>query len=196
MPLGSSVGAYYGVPLARRMYDRWFSCTPPYWCRDPFHLRLELERQRRMEELRERATPPEPRIYGPVYGMWGLLHPADYIRSQHPARIHAARASCGPSTNSRAGHTTSPSGPPLGSLEEALARRRSIPQLLRLVAIPSPVARSPRGGEAMRNKGNLPEEQMGEVRMARTTHRSKSGKKLYALNSGLRGKLEDDSIPF
>ena len=68
--VGGAVGAYYGVPLARAMYYPLFSCT--YWCRDPFQLRLELERQRRMEELRERATQPEPRIYGPVYGTWGL----------------------------------------------------------------------------------------------------------------------------
>lgn len=68
--IGGGVGAYYGVPLARGMYDPLFSCT--YWCRDPFQLRLELARQRRMEELRERATQPEPRMYGPVYGTWGL----------------------------------------------------------------------------------------------------------------------------
>jgi len=63
---------YYGVPLARGMYDPWFSCTPPYRCRDPIQLRLELERHRRMQELRERATQPEPRIYGPGDGIWGL----------------------------------------------------------------------------------------------------------------------------
>ena len=71
LAIGGGLGAYYGVP-ARGMYALWFSCTPPYWCRDPIQLRLELERQRRMEELRERATQPEPRIYGPVYGTWGL----------------------------------------------------------------------------------------------------------------------------
>lgn len=70
LAIRGGVGAYYGVPLARGMYDPLFSCT--YWCGDPFQLRLELERQRRMEELRERATQPEPRIYGPVYGTWGL----------------------------------------------------------------------------------------------------------------------------
>ena len=68
--IGGGVGAYYGVPLARGMYYPLFSCT--YWCRDPFQLRLELERHRRMEELRELATQPESRIYGPVYGTWGL----------------------------------------------------------------------------------------------------------------------------
>jgi len=63
---------YYGVPLERGMYDPWFSCTPPYRCRDPVRLRLELERHRRMQELRERATQPEPRIYEPGDGIWGL----------------------------------------------------------------------------------------------------------------------------
>ena len=108
LAIRGGVGAYYGVPLARGMYDPLFSCT--YWCGDPFQLRLELERQRRMEELRERATQPEPRIYGPVYGTWGLQR---YIRRLHPKPTSsphtAARASCGPSTNTRAGHTTSPS---------------------------------------------------------------------------------------
>ena len=70
--IGGSAGAYYGVPLARGMYALWFSCTAPYWCRDSLQLRLELERQRRMEELRERATQPEPRIYEPIYGTSGL----------------------------------------------------------------------------------------------------------------------------
>ena len=70
LAIGGGVGAYYGVPLAGT-YDPWFSC-PPYWCRYPFQLRIELERHRRMQELRERATQPEPRIYGPVYGTWGL----------------------------------------------------------------------------------------------------------------------------
>ena len=70
LAIGGGVGAYYGVPLARGMYYPLFSCT--YWCGDPFQLRLELERLRRMEELRERATQPEPRIYGPVHGAWGL----------------------------------------------------------------------------------------------------------------------------
>jgi hypothetical protein len=71
LAIGGGVGAYYGVPLARGIYDPWFSCSP-YWCRDPVQLRLELERHRRMQELRERATQPEPRIYGPVYGTSGL----------------------------------------------------------------------------------------------------------------------------
>ena len=104
------VGAYYGVPLARRMYDPWFSCTPPYWCRDPFQLRVELERQRRMEELREQAMPPEPRIHEPIYGTWGLqryIPPATSEANIQPAYRGASR--CGPSTNNRAGHTTSPS---------------------------------------------------------------------------------------
>ena len=70
--IGVGVGAYYGVPLARGMYYPWFSCTPPYGCRDPVQLRLELERHQRMQELRERATQPEPRIYGPGDGIWGL----------------------------------------------------------------------------------------------------------------------------
>jgi hypothetical protein len=70
--MGGGVSPYYGVPLARGIYHPWFSCTPPYRCRDPVQLRLELERDRRMQELRERATQPEPRIYGPVDGPWGL----------------------------------------------------------------------------------------------------------------------------
>ena len=72
LAIGGRVGMYYGVPLARGMYDPWFSCNPPYRCSNSVQLRLELERDRRMQELRERATQPEPRIYGPVYGTWGL----------------------------------------------------------------------------------------------------------------------------
>jgi hypothetical protein len=72
LAMGGGVSPYYGVPLARGMYHPWFSCTPPYRCRDPVQLRLELERDRRMQELRERATQPEPRIYGPGDGPWGL----------------------------------------------------------------------------------------------------------------------------
>ena len=53
------------------MYYPWFSCTPPY-CLDAVQLRLELGRLRRMQELRERATQPEPRIYGPGDGTWGF----------------------------------------------------------------------------------------------------------------------------
>ncbi len=71
LAIGGGVGAYYGVPLARGMYDPWLSCTPPYRCRDPIQLRLELERYGRMQELRERATQSEPRIYGPGDGPWG-----------------------------------------------------------------------------------------------------------------------------
>ena len=72
LAVGGRVGTYYGVPLTWGMYDPWFSCGLPYRCRDPVQLRLELERHRRMQELRERATQPEPRIYGPVDGIWGL----------------------------------------------------------------------------------------------------------------------------
>jgi hypothetical protein len=72
LAIWGGVGAYYGVPLARGMYDPWFRCAPPYWCREPLQLRLELERHHRMQELRALATPPEPRSYGPVYGTWVL----------------------------------------------------------------------------------------------------------------------------
>ena len=90
--IGGGVGAYYGVPLARGMYDPLFSCT--YWCRDPFQLRLELERQRRMEELRLLATPPEPRIYGPVYGTSGsqrYIPPATSEANIQPAYRDASQ---------------------------------------------------------------------------------------------------------
>ena len=71
LAIGGRVGMYYGAPLTRGMYDPWFSCTP-YRCRDSVQLRLELERHRRMLELSELATQPEPRIYGPGDGIWGL----------------------------------------------------------------------------------------------------------------------------
>ena len=72
LAIGGRVGMYYGVPLERGMYYPWFSCTWAYRCRDSVQLRLELERHSRMQELRERATQPEPRIYGPGDGIWGL----------------------------------------------------------------------------------------------------------------------------
>lgn len=71
---GRGIGAYHDVILARGMYDPWISCTPPYGCRDPVQLRLELERSLRMQELRERATQSEPRYPGPADGPWGLQH--------------------------------------------------------------------------------------------------------------------------
>jgi hypothetical protein len=71
--IDGGVGVFYGVPLTPGMYYPWFSCVPPYRCGDPVQMRLELERYHRMQELRGRATQPEPRIYGPVGdGPWGL----------------------------------------------------------------------------------------------------------------------------
>jgi len=68
------VGAFYGVPLARGIYDPWYDfwigCTLPYRCFDPWQMRIELERDRRMQELRERAT-PSAHIYRPGDGPWG-----------------------------------------------------------------------------------------------------------------------------
>ena len=64
------LGAYYGLP-PYGMYDPWFDCAPPYRCADPVRLRIELERYRRLQELRERATPREPHTYGPGVGPWG-----------------------------------------------------------------------------------------------------------------------------
>ena len=61
----------YGVPFGYGLYDPWFSCLPPYFCRDPWQLRVELERERRMQELRELATPSAPRAYGLGDGPWG-----------------------------------------------------------------------------------------------------------------------------
>lgn len=81
LAIGGGVGAYYGVPPARSMYYPWFSCTAPYRCHDPVQLRLELERYRRMQELREQATQPEPRAYGPGDGPWG---PQRYIPPATP----------------------------------------------------------------------------------------------------------------
>ena len=72
LAIGGRIGTDYGVPLARGIYDPWFSCTSPYRCRDSVQVRLELERHRRMQELRERAPQPEPHIYGPGGGIWGL----------------------------------------------------------------------------------------------------------------------------
>jgi len=66
----TSAGAHYGVPLTD-MYYPWFACSPPYRCGDPAQMRLELERARRMQELRERAMPPEPRRYEAGDGPWG-----------------------------------------------------------------------------------------------------------------------------
>jgi hypothetical protein len=66
--IGGGVGAYYGVPPGG---DPWASCTPPHRCHDPVQLRIELERDRRMHNLRERATRSEPRTYEPADGPWG-----------------------------------------------------------------------------------------------------------------------------
>lgn len=71
LAIRGGVGAFYGVPLVWGMYDPWFICTPPYLCGDPFQMRIELERDRRRQELRERATQSAPRIYGPGDGPWG-----------------------------------------------------------------------------------------------------------------------------
>jgi hypothetical protein len=96
LAIGGRVGTYYGVPVARGMYDPWSSCTPPYRCRDPVRLRLELQRHRRTQKLRERAT-PEPRIYGPGDGIWGLqlgvkLQVVDVRSSEELADAYAALA--------------------------------------------------------------------------------------------------------
>jgi hypothetical protein len=79
--IGRRLGAYYGVPLAGGIYDPWVSCTSPYRCRDPVQMRLELERDLRMQELRERATQTEQRIYGSGDGPWG---PQRYIPPATP----------------------------------------------------------------------------------------------------------------
>ena len=94
LAMGGGVGAYYGVPMARGMYDPWFSCALPYRCGDPVQMRLELERYRRTQELRERATQSEPRIDGPGDGPWGrqrYVPPATPEANIQPAYRGASR---------------------------------------------------------------------------------------------------------
>ena len=76
--IGGGIGVYYGVPfyvtpfaLDMYYYYPWFGCAPLYGCRDPVQVRIELERDRRMQELRERATQREVRFDGPGDGPWG-----------------------------------------------------------------------------------------------------------------------------
>ena len=69
--IADRIGFYYGAPYALYMYDFWYGCTLPYRCHDPLLFRLELERQRRLQDLREQATPPDPRVSAGD-GVWGL----------------------------------------------------------------------------------------------------------------------------
>ena len=69
--VAGNFGLPHRVPFALGIYNPWFGCIPPYGCQDPFQLRLELERERRMQELRERAARSEPGLQGSAEGPWG-----------------------------------------------------------------------------------------------------------------------------
>lgn len=60
----------FGYHASFRAGYAWLRCTYPYRCADPIEMRIEIERQRRLQELREQATHPEPRIR-PGEGPWG-----------------------------------------------------------------------------------------------------------------------------
>ena len=92
--LQGAVDMYYGASIARRINDSRFQCAPGYRCRDPIQSRLELERYGRAQELRERATQIDPRIYGPDYGPWGpqrYIPPATPEANIQPAYRGASR---------------------------------------------------------------------------------------------------------
>ncbi len=61
----AGIGAHY-YP-----YYPWLGCSLPYRCGDPVQMRMELRRERRLQELRERATPSEERGYASGEGPWG-----------------------------------------------------------------------------------------------------------------------------
>ena len=69
--IAGGVGLAYRVPLAFGIYDPWLTCTPPYGCYDAAQLRIELERDRRLQELRALAARSEARAHGPGDGPWG-----------------------------------------------------------------------------------------------------------------------------
>ena len=88
LAIARNAGVPHRVPFAFGIYDPWFVCIPPYGCQDPLHLRLELERDRRMQELRQRAAQSEPRLQGPGEGPWGgqrYLPPATPEANIQPA---------------------------------------------------------------------------------------------------------------
>src|SRR5688500_7777047 len=66
------VGPYYHrTPLGAGIYNPWLGCDALYGCYDSHRLRLELERDRRLQELRERAAQPGSRTYEAGEGPWG-----------------------------------------------------------------------------------------------------------------------------
>ena len=86
--IARNVGVPHRMPFAFGIYDPWFVCIPPYGCQDSLQLRLELERDRRLQELRERAARSEPRLQGPAEGPWGgqrYLPPATPEANIQPA---------------------------------------------------------------------------------------------------------------
>jgi hypothetical protein len=85
---------YYGAYLERRIHDPLFRCTVPYRCGDSIQSRLELERYRRMQDLRDGPTPSDPRVSGPNYGPWGpqrYLPPPTPDANIQPAYRDASR---------------------------------------------------------------------------------------------------------
>ena len=88
------VGAFHGVPIGRGFYDPRFDCLPRYGCYDPVRLRIELERSRRSQELRDAATPIDPRPAAPSDGPWGpqrYIAPATREADIQPAYRGASR---------------------------------------------------------------------------------------------------------
>jgi len=83
------VGPYYHhrTPLGAGLYNPWLGCDALYGCYDSHRLRLELDRDRRLQELRERAAPGS-RTYEAGEGPWGqqrYIPPATPESSIQPA---------------------------------------------------------------------------------------------------------------
>jgi hypothetical protein len=66
----NSVIAYRDFSWSGGIYARGALCPSIYTCSDSVQLRLEIERERRMQWLREFASSAPPR-YDPAEGPWG-----------------------------------------------------------------------------------------------------------------------------
>ena len=66
-----ALAAPYGMVRPPRAYEYAFACALPYRCRDAIEVRIELERYRHMQALREQGTQPETNMNGASDGPWG-----------------------------------------------------------------------------------------------------------------------------
>jgi hypothetical protein len=69
--VGASAESYSSASWARRIHNPSFACAPPNRCGDTIRLRVELERYRRMQELREQPAQSDSRTYARDFGPWG-----------------------------------------------------------------------------------------------------------------------------